>query len=61
MLDSGELQRLISLGIVGITSNPTIFMKAITGSNDYDDRIQNLLDEGAVAAPVNPIKWAAAR
>jgi|CXWL01.1.fsa_nt_gi transaldolase len=46
MLDSGELQRLIELGIVGITSNPTIFMKAITGSNDYDDRIQNLLDEG---------------
>ncbi len=46
MLDSGELQRLIELGIVGLTSNPTIFMKAITGSNDYDDRIQNLLDEG---------------
>lgn len=46
MLDSGELQRLMGLGVVGITSNPTIFMKAITGSNDYDDRIQRLLDDG---------------
>ncbi len=46
MIDSGELQRLIDLGVVGITSNPTIFMKAITGSNDYDERIHQLLDEG---------------
>lgn len=46
MIDSGELQRLIELGIVGITSNPTIFMKAIAGSSDYDDRIAELLDEG---------------
>jgi len=45
MIDSGELQRLIDLGIVGITSNPTIFMKAITGGNDYDDRFLKLLDE----------------
>jgi len=46
MIESGELKRLMDLGIVGITSNPTIFMKAITGSNDYDDRIAELLDEG---------------
>lgn len=46
MLDSGELKRLMDLGIVGITSNPTIFMKAIAGSRDYDDRIQELLDDG---------------
>lgn len=46
MLDSGELRRLIDLGIVGITSNPTIFMKAIAGSTDYDDRIHELMDEG---------------
>ena len=48
MIDSGELQRLIDLGVVGITSNPTIFMKAITGSNEYDELIQNLLDEGVI-------------
>ena len=42
MIDSGELQRLIDLGIVGVTSNPTIFMKAITGGSDYDQRIEAL-------------------
>lgn len=46
MIDSGELRRLIDLGIVGITSNPTIFMKAITGSSDYDEQIHRRLDEG---------------
>ncbi|MBI1825412.1 MAG: transaldolase [Planctomycetes bacterium] len=43
MIDSGELQRLIDIGIVGVTSNPTIFMKAITGSADYDVRIAQIL------------------
>lgn len=47
MIDGGELQRLIDLGIVGVTSNPTIFMKAITGGTDYDERFQKLLHEGA--------------
>jgi len=45
MIDSGELTRLIDLGVVGITSNPTIFMKAITGGDDYDDLLQKVLDE----------------
>jgi transaldolase len=46
MLDSGELNRLIDLGIVGVTSNPTIFMKAITGGTDYDALFGKLLAEG---------------
>ena len=46
MIDSGELQRLIDLGIVGVTSNPTILMKAITGSADYDEPFDRLLNEG---------------
>lgn len=46
MIDGGELQRLIDLGIVGVTSNPTIFMKAITGGGDYDERIDELRAEG---------------
>ena len=46
MLDTGELQRLVDLGIVGITSNPTIFMKAITGGGDYDALFSKLLAEG---------------
>jgi len=37
MLHTGELARMIHEdGLRGITSNPTIFEKAITGSNDYD-------------------------
>lgn len=39
MLDAGELKRLIDLGVTGVTSNPTIFMKAIFSGDDYDDRI----------------------
>ncbi|MCH7705393.1 MAG: transaldolase, partial [Planctomycetes bacterium] len=46
LIDSGELERLIELGVVGVTSNPTIFMKAITGGPDYDERIQRLIDDG---------------
>ena len=46
MIDSGELQHWIDLGVVGVTSNPTIFMKAITGSTDYDAVFKRLLAEG---------------
>jgi transaldolase/transaldolase/glucose-6-phosphate isomerase len=40
MLTSGELKRLIEQGLRGMTSNPTIFEKAIGGSDDYDEDIQ---------------------
>ena len=46
MLDAGELRRLIDLGVCGVTSNPTIFMKAITGSTAYDERFSALLAQG---------------
>lgn len=46
MIRSGELARLIGLGIVGITSNPTIFMKAITGGRDYDEQFEGILASG---------------
>jgi transaldolase len=43
MITSGDLQRLIDDdGVKGITSNPAIFEKAITGSQDYDEAIQAL-------------------
>ena len=36
MIISGELARLVNAGLItGLTSNPTIFQRAITGSNDY--------------------------
>lgn len=44
-LENGELQRRISEdGILGMTSNPTIFQKAIGDSEDYDTAIKQLLD-----------------
>lgn len=46
MIDGGELQRLIKLGIVGVTSNPSIFNKAITGGTDYDARVAELSQQG---------------
>ena len=41
-IESGELGRLIDLGVSGLTSNPTIFEKAISGSTDYDTAMLEL-------------------
>ena len=47
LINSGELKRLIDEdGVTGITSNPTIFQKAISGSRDYDASIKALLEKG---------------
>lgn len=44
MLRSGEMERMIREdGLKGVTSNPTIFEKAINGSKDYDDALAHLL------------------
>ena len=46
-LDNGELQRYINEdGASGLTSNPSIFEKAIAGSHDYDQAIRALALEG---------------
>jgi transaldolase / glucose-6-phosphate isomerase len=43
LLTSGELARLIEEdGLRGVTSNPAIFEKAITGSTDYVDMLRSL-------------------
>jgi transaldolase len=45
-LTSGEFKRLIEEdGIGGVTSNPTIFEKAIDGSSDYDGALRALVDK----------------
>jgi len=46
ILKSGEFRNLVASGITGVTSNPTIFEKAITGSHDYDDQISRLVADG---------------
>jgi transaldolase/glucose-6-phosphate isomerase len=43
MFDSGELRRLIAGGLRGMTSNPTIFEKAIGSGNDYDAQLASLI------------------
>jgi len=47
LIVSGELQRLIEAeGVSGITSNPSIFEKAIASSSAYDDLLLPLLQNG---------------
>lgn len=46
LIDSGELQTLLDAGVMGVTSNPSIFEKAIVGSADYDDAIRAVAADG---------------
>jgi transaldolase / glucose-6-phosphate isomerase len=43
MFASGELKRLIDQGLRGMTSNPTIFEKAIGAGDDYDEQLGALI------------------
>ncbi|MFI5234331.1 MAG: transaldolase [Gemmatimonadales bacterium] len=53
LVQSGRLRRLIEdEGLMGMTSNPTIFEKAISGSDLYDEDIRKLTAEGKNAAEV---------
>ena len=41
-IKKGELKNLISeIGMKGVTSNPSIFQKAIGSGNAYDDQIKS--------------------
>ncbi|MGA8264464.1 MAG: transaldolase family protein, partial [Ignavibacteriaceae bacterium] len=43
MLKKGELKRLVEEdGITGVTSNPSIFQKAVGKSSDYDEQLTAL-------------------
>lgn len=47
LLDSGEFSELVrDYAVSGATSNPTIFAKAITGSDRYDDQLRSLFSDG---------------
>jgi transaldolase len=49
LITDGGLARLIGDdGVTGVTSNPTIFAKAVVGSNDYDDAIRRIARRGKV-------------
>lgn len=49
MIKTGRLRSLIDLGLMGMTSNPTIFDKAVSSGPDYDDQIRSLRQRGASA------------
>ena len=47
MLDDGTLARYIDeLSVTGLTSNPTIYERAVAGSDDYDEAIRRLSAAG---------------
>ena len=47
MLQTGELERMMREdAVVGVTSNPTIFQKAISQGNRYDDQLKEILESG---------------
>jgi transaldolase len=53
LVTTGELARLIAGdGLRGMTSNPTIFEKAIAGSRLYDEDIRGLTDAGRGAQEI---------
>src|SRR5947207_15064664 len=46
-LTSGEFDRLVrDAGVLGVTSNPTIFQQAVTQSTDYDTALGRLAQQG---------------
>ncbi len=47
VLRSGELKSLIDSGVTGLTSNPTIFKKAIADTADYDHDIKKVAGNGS--------------
>lgn len=52
LMVGGELRRLIDAqGVTGMTSNPTIFDKAIAGSSDYDQALAERLGKDAMTRP----------
>jgi transaldolase len=49
-LRNGHLAELVTSGVRGVTSNPTIFAKAIAGEDDYDEQFKSLVSSMSVEA-----------
>jgi transaldolase len=53
LITSGELRRLIEEdSLRGVTSNPAIFEKAISGSDLYEDQLRELAEQGKSAMDI---------
>ncbi|MEX2466697.1 MAG: transaldolase family protein, partial [Gemmatimonadota bacterium] len=47
LLDSGRLREYIEqYAVTGVTSNPSIFEEAISGSSDYDEQVASAVERG---------------
>ncbi len=64
-LKSGNLEKLIAeRHVVGVTSNPTIFAKAVSDADDYADQVKDLavrgvdLEEAVRAITTYDVRWA---
>ena len=49
-INDGELARWVERGVRGLTSNPSIFQKAMTSGNEYDEQFAGLLAGGMSVA-----------
>ncbi|MYH72090.1 MAG: transaldolase [Acidimicrobiia bacterium] len=49
-INDGELARWVDRGVRGLTSNPSIFQKAMTSGNEYDEQFAGLLASGMSVA-----------
>ncbi len=52
LVRSGKLGALVDEGLMGVTSNPTIFQQAIAGSPLYDEDIRRLAQSGCSAQDI---------
>ncbi len=55
LIKSGELKKLFDNGLLGVTSNPTIFEKAVSASDIYDRDIKALSQKGKNALEIYDI------
>ena len=49
-INNGELARWVERGVRGLTSNPSIFQKAMTSGTEYDQQFAGLLADGLSVA-----------
>ena len=54
-IKNGKLKELFDNGLLGVTSNPTIFEKAVSASSEYDTEIKNLAKEGKTVLEIYDI------
>ena len=52
MIQTGDLQRLVDIGVTGVTSNPTIFEAAVASGSSYDEAIIRYMDESRNSANI---------